>query len=748
MAKGKGGGINIVLSADADALKKGLAEARAALSKTADMAEADQKRLSTAAGKFTSQAANAGSLRQQARALQNLAASYEDMGAAGSKAYRDTLKQAGALRDRMGDLSMAIDAGHAEGRVKVFGQAMQATIGIVAGAEGAMQLFGMKTEDAAKVTAKLQSLMAMSQGIGGILALKDAVTALSANITIAGTATAALNAVMAITPLGWVGIGLAAIIAAFGKFTSEAKKVSEAQKTMNSINTETSRVLKEEYAQHLALIQIVKSDVTTKGQKEAALRKLKELYPGYLDQLDIEKTSTKDLNAAMTTLNATIYKRAQAQAAMTELTKIAGEEMNLMAELEKKREGRLKKSQEMTALGMSPGQQEKALSTYDLEIKAMDNSIAKINERKQTALKFLSQNPETAIAANNVSAAEYEQKRKDELAKAEQKRLSELDKQKNALAAAEKKRNEEAERDIQKTIKAFQTSGQSANTNLGTLWSLYGAASEADFNKAMTNDRKYWEAMTAMGITSYREYLANFQKEFVDAQTLGNLIAPPAAAEVVKANFGKIITETEGLAVQMKYHMAVGGKALNDQLNQFSAASVDAFGQWIEDMKAGSEYASKDFGNAILMAVANFMQTLGQAIIAAGVASKAVQDYLLVNPVLSIAAGVALVAAAGYMRGVMKKGIAKRQSGTTSGGGGESGGIRMFAEGGIISGPTVGMMGEYPGAKSNPEVVAPLNKLKDMIGGDMGGGQLMARISGQDLLIMLDRAETYRGRVR
>jgi hypothetical protein len=72
----------------------------------------------------------------------------------------------------------------------------------------------------------------------------------------------------------------------------------------------------------------------------------------------------------------------------------------------------------------------------------------------------------------------------------------------------------------------------------------------------------------------------------------------------------------------------------------------------------------------------------------------------------------------------------------------------MFAEGGIISGPTVGMMGEYPGAKSNPEVVAPLNKLKDMIGGDMGGGQLMARISGQDLLIMLDRAETYRGRVR
>lgn len=743
MAKGKGGGINIVLSADADALKKGLAEARAALSKTADMAEADQKRLSTAAGKFTSQAANAGSLRQQQRALTNLAASYEDMGAAGSKAYRDTLKQAGALRDRMGDLNMAIEAGHAEGKVKVFGQAMQASIGIIAGAEGAMQLFGMKADDAAKVTAKLQSLMAMSQGIGGILALKDAVTALAANITLAGTATAALNAIMSITPLGWLGIGFAAIVAAFGKFTTEAKKVSEAQKTMNNINTETTRVLKEEYAQHLALIGIVKSEVTSKAQKEAALRKLKELYPGYLDQLDIERTSTKDLNTAMTTLNATIYKRAQAQAAMTELTKIAGEEMNLIAELEKKRDGRLKKSQEMTALGMSPGQQEKALATYDLEIKAIDNSIAKINERKQTALKFLSQNPETAIVANNVSAAEAEQKRKDELAKAEQKRLSDLEKAR-AKAADEEKAMLAALADARDLSKG----GKEHFESTASFWQMYGARSEESFKEAMKNDRQYWDLMTSQGVQNYKQYIEHFRKEFKDAKEFGDMIAPPAAAEVVKANFKKIVTEFEGLAIKTRYHIGVGGQALQDQLTNLSSATVDAFGQWVEDMKAGSEYASKDFGNAILMAVANFMATLGQAIIMAGIASQKVQEYLLINPALAITAGVALVAAAGYMRGVMKKGLAGRQSGTESNSGGGSPGIRMFAEGGIISGPTVGMMGEYPGAKSNPEVVAPLNKLKDMIGGDMGGGQLMARISGQDLLIMLDRAETYRGRVR
>jgi hypothetical protein len=50
----------------------------------------------------------------------------------------------------------------------------------------------------------------------------------------------------------------------------------------------------------------------------------------------------------------------------------------------------------------------------------------------------------------------------------------------------------------------------------------------------------------------------------------------------------------------------------------------------------------------------------------------------------------------------------------------------------------MGLMGEYPGASSNPEVVAPLDKLKSLIGG--GGGTLEARISGNDLLILMNKA--------
>jgi hypothetical protein len=63
-----------------------------------------------------------------------------------------------------------------------------------------------------------------------------------------------------------------------------------------------------------------------------------------------------------------------------------------------------------------------------------------------------------------------------------------------------------------------------------------------------------------------------------------------------------------------------------------------------------------------------------------------------------------------------------------------------FANGGIISGPTMGLMGEYPGAQNNPEVVAPLDKLKDLMAGSGGGGSFVLR--GQDLVLAMNRSES------
>ena len=66
--------------------------------------------------------------------------------------------------------------------------------------------------------------------------------------------------------------------------------------------------------------------------------------------------------------------------------------------------------------------------------------------------------------------------------------------------------------------------------------------------------------------------------------------------------------------------------------------------------------------------------------------------------------------------------------------------IPKFAKGGIVSGPTIGLMGEYPGASSNPEVIAPLDKLTQIVGGHAGqvvvvGGEF--RMRGGDIVLSL-----------
>jgi hypothetical protein len=49
-------------------------------------------------------------------------------------------------------------------------------------------------------------------------------------------------------------------------------------------------------------------------------------------------------------------------------------------------------------------------------------------------------------------------------------------------------------------------------------------------------------------------------------------------------------------------------------------------------------------------------------------------------------------------------------------------------------------MGEYPGASSNPEVIAPLDKLKGMLKtNDNSGFVASTSIQGRDLAIVLER---------
>jgi hypothetical protein len=169
-----------------------------------------------------------------------------------------------------------------------------------------------------------------------------------------------------------------------------------------------------------------------------------------------------------------------------------------------------------------------------------------------------------------------------------------------------------------------------------------------------------------------------------------------------------------------------------DQLTTDIAKSVETLGEDLAiglgealgNALSGQGNPFEDFAKVILGSIANFIKTVGKQLIAYGISISKFKAAF-VNPAAAVAAGIAMVALGTAVSSQLKAGPS----------------VPAFADGGIVSGPTLGLMGEYPGASSNPEIIAPLDKLKTLMKPEQSSGGFIASttIQGRDLAIVLER---------
>lgn len=706
MAKG-GGGINIVLSADAEALKRGLAEAKAALSKTADSAIDDQKRLAAAAQKFTQQAANAGTLKQQGRALQNLAYSYSQMGEAGKKALKDTLVAARENKDAQEDLQMAIQAGTIEGKFQMAARAIGEVTQVLAGVKGAMMAMGMSTEDAQESIAKLQGMMAFSQGIGALIGLDGYVKALVPSFAAATAAMTGFKAALVSTGIGALVVGLGFAVTAMIDYIDTSDDVEAASKRQ-------------------------------RDEQERFAKVLDNVHSRWMKHSDLELLRMQAMGATEEQLH---KRKIGMMAAEISVMKQQGMDVDKLRELEDAKEKEQLQFQIEQQRKLEDATKQHIQRRLSDSKEAYEMEILQLKAKGATTDELL--NAEQAWRMRDLSLAKSIGAEKDVI------RQREVDLEKFKL-----QRIIDETAWAQEQIKAIMDEGPALRPKSAAMAQMMGAMNEAQWTNLMRTNRKFFEQMKSQDVNNFKEYINAFYQEYdaakkaIKSGDITDAMMPPDAPQKIDARF----QTTQKLIMSRSRHIQRQTQAqittMNQGLQQGLAQGLDAFEQFVTGMVMKDENAGRNFGRALLGAVAGFMSSLGKAMVAAGMASEVFQKALLTNPALAIGAGAALIIAAGIVKGKMAKAMGANEGGGGNNSGGPDG-IRRFASGGIISGPTIGMMGEYPGAKSNPEVVAPLDKLKNIIGtSGGGGGELVTRISGQDLLIMLDRAETYRGRVR
>ena len=675
--------------------------------------------------------------------------------------------------------------------------AMEATSRAVNAATGAILLLGEGSESLKPVLKGVSIAMA---GVNAVIAVQNLklrenqvfakATAAAQNVlrsAFIGTSAAGTALKSILSSLG-IGIAIVAITTLVGKLMDAAEASNAAEEAQKKFNESYAKFGGTEIAKVSVLIAQINDLSLSLDTRKSALKKLQEIFPAYFRNLDDEKILSGQVRIETNKLTSAILANAKAKAfqqrveenavkLLSKQDELAKSQKSLTA-LQKKNQEELNPSQYI-AFGKLQGD----IATQVNKLKNEINDLNVASAQYADEIKKLTQQTDPVIGADaeepaKVKAIKAKVTKEIKQAVNEQEKLAILETQLNGerlllFAGTEEEKarilNDTEQRilAIRKAyfIQSLTAQGASQNQALES-WSQY----QLDVIKAQetANDRlqKGRDKDTDNAVAN-AEYEQMLMQESLDGmlkmQDDNYAILSGALAKeyndglvnLEKYNQNKLNAEIAYLEKRIKIYKAYGvfagnlelqlanlqiktiqtteekkQKILKDSNKQIARAYQALFADLAVTLGnslaalATNQNPVETFLNGVLNSVAGFMDAFGKSIIAVGIATSKLNFALttLQGPA-AIAAGIALVAAAGVARSLANTGPT------------------AFADGGIVSGPTLGLVGEYPGASTNPEVIAPLDKLKSLIGGNSDSGGFIAetRISGRDLSIVLNR---------
>lgn len=193
------------------------------------------------------------SLRAQLKEAQADVAAMADKFGETSKQAIEAAKRAAELKDKIGDAKDLTATFNPDTKFQAFSQALAGVAGGFAAVQGAMGLFGSESKDLEKTLLKVQSAMAISEGLNSITASIDAYKRLGAYLmsfnVVQKIVTAAQwlwNAAMAANPIGAIITAIAALIAGIVALTSYFMSNAKAAKEQAKAVEESTKALEQQ----------------------------------------------------------------------------------------------------------------------------------------------------------------------------------------------------------------------------------------------------------------------------------------------------------------------------------------------------------------------------------------------------------------------------------------------------------------------------------------------------------------------
>jgi len=523
------------------------------------------------------------------------------------------------------------------------------------------------------------------------VSLANGVAGLAAGIGTAVKAFQALSLVMKATVIGAaIGVVLA-LAAAWSAFTTEVSAAKSAQIAVNDANIQAAKSIAAERLEAEQLTDILKDENQSRKEKEVALKKLKSINADYFGDLTVEKSKVEDITGALNKYNEQLLARARITATTNKLIEV---EQKLLDTQQQFEDADPTTFQTIANFVTSGGR------AYAFAAKQAGDFTENLNENtgKLTAQKAALEAQLKSLTATGAAVEtvtkNYEKlnvtPKGDGLGPRAQKvsapgALPSLDLIPDSLAGGIDT-NARIIADALKGIQAPET-----NTFLQSLGE----------ELALIQQRTDFTGNSFQGA---KDKIALLQSTLAQGLETGELAT---SLEFIK----------EQLAEAEKSFDSVYSKTL--LIQSALSAGLGEFSSSVEDGVS----SFKELAQAAVRAATVIVKTLIQQGVAAAIANTLKGATGLLGLLAIPIAGAAGSLAAGLFSSLIGKITAPK-----------------LALGGLAYGETLATVGDNPNAAIDPEVIAPLSKLKSILG-DGGGGTLEARISGNDLLILLNRAQ-------